>query len=78
MRIRFWLKTGCGNLIMDSATNLLSFSTPTHTHDFGNHSIGYSRSRQHSCGVLVDHRKLVSLIGLIFEMVSELGEIYDF
>jgi hypothetical protein len=29
-------------LITDSVTNLLNFSTPTHTHDFDNHSNGYS------------------------------------
>jgi hypothetical protein len=28
-------------LITDSAANLLSFSTPTHTRDFDNHNNGY-------------------------------------
>jgi hypothetical protein len=27
--------------ITDFAANLLSFSTPTHTHDFNNHNNGY-------------------------------------
>jgi hypothetical protein len=32
-------------LIMDSAVNLLSFSMPTHTHNFDNHNNGYGHSR---------------------------------
>jgi hypothetical protein len=32
-------------LITDFATNMLSFSTPTHAHDFGNHNDGYSHSK---------------------------------
>jgi hypothetical protein len=30
---------------MDLAANLLGFSTPTHTHNFGNHSNGYGCSK---------------------------------
>jgi hypothetical protein len=30
---------------MDSTADLLSSSTPTHTHDFDNHSNGYGRSK---------------------------------
>jgi hypothetical protein len=32
-------------LITNSATNLLSFLTPTHTHNFDNHDNGYGRSK---------------------------------
>jgi hypothetical protein len=35
-----WLR-----LITDSAAHLLSFSTPTHTHNFDNHSNGYGCSK---------------------------------
>jgi hypothetical protein len=33
-------------LITDFATYLLSFSTPTHTHDFNNHVYGYGRLKK--------------------------------
>jgi hypothetical protein len=32
-------------LITDFAAHVISFSTPTHTHHFGNHSYGYSHSK---------------------------------
>jgi hypothetical protein len=34
------------SLFTDSATNLLSFSTRTRTHDFNNHINGYGRSKR--------------------------------
>jgi hypothetical protein len=37
-------ETWC-RLITDFAANLLSFSMPTHTHDFNNQINGYSRSK---------------------------------
>jgi hypothetical protein len=33
------------SLITDFVANLLSISTPTHTHDFDNHSDGYSHPK---------------------------------
>jgi hypothetical protein len=44
-------------LITDSAANLLRFSTPTHTHDFNNHSNGYDSSKMALVQSLMDHRK---------------------
>jgi hypothetical protein len=51
-------------LIMDSVVNLLSSSTPTHTHDLDNHSIGHGCSKtQRSCGVLAASQKSNLSIG---------------
>jgi hypothetical protein len=58
-------------LVMDSVANFLSFSTPTHTLDFDNHSGGYGHSKTTLVRSLADSRKSVPLMGLTFETVPE-------
>jgi hypothetical protein len=48
-------------LITDFAASLLSFSTPTHTHDFDNHSNGYGCLKYSARAELADCRKSDSL-----------------
>jgi hypothetical protein len=45
---------------MDSAANLLSFSTPTHALNFDNHSDGYGHLKTALVRSLADHWKSVS------------------
>jgi hypothetical protein len=48
---------------MDIATNLLNFLTPTHTHNFDNHSIDYSHSNTVLVRSLADCHKSDSSLG---------------
>jgi hypothetical protein len=64
---------------MDFVVNLLSFSTPTHTHDFDNHINGYGRSNT----ALMQSVSGLPEIRIVdrFETrrrFRKLGEVYDF
>jgi hypothetical protein len=47
-------------LIMDFAASLLSFSTPTHIHDFDNHSNDYGCLKDNARAELADYQKTAS------------------
>jgi hypothetical protein len=49
---------------MDSAANLRSFPTPTHTHDFSNHNNGYIHSNTTFMRSSAGSQKSQSSIGL--------------
>jgi hypothetical protein len=63
---------------MDFTASWPSFSTPTHTHDFDNHSNGYDYLKDSTHSELADCRKTASSMVGNPEMVLELGEDYDF
>jgi hypothetical protein len=58
-------------LIMDSASKLLSFSAPTQTHDFDNHSNDYSRSKTALVLSVSGYPEIRFFDGLNSETVSE-------
>jgi hypothetical protein len=62
---------------MDFAASLLSFSTPTHTHNFDNHSNGYG-CLYNARAELADCWKTTSSTVGNPETVSELDEDYNF
>jgi hypothetical protein len=45
---------------MDFAASLLSFSTPTHIHDFDNHSNDYGCLKDNARAELADYQKTTS------------------
>jgi hypothetical protein len=63
---------------MDFAASLLNFLTPTHIHNFDNHSNGYGCLKDNTRAKLVDCWKTASLMVGNPETVSELDEDYDF
>jgi hypothetical protein len=63
---------------MDFAASLFSFSTPTHTHDFNNHSNGYGCLKYSAHAELADCWKTTSSIVRNPKTVSKLDEDYDF
>jgi hypothetical protein len=65
-------------LITNSVGHLISFSLPTHTHIFGNHSNGYGHLKTADVQSFVDCRKLLLRRLETWKWFSELGEDYDF
>jgi hypothetical protein len=65
-------------LITDFTANLLRFSSPTHTHNFDNHSDGYGHLKTALVRNLAGSRKSVSSMGLNIETVQKYGEVYHF
>jgi hypothetical protein len=59
---------------MDFAANLLSFSTPTHTHDLDNQRDAYNDPKTSLVQSLADSRKSVLSMGLNIETVPEFGK----
>jgi hypothetical protein len=62
---------------MDSAAKLLSFSTPTHTHDFNNHRNGYDRSKTALVQSVSGSPKIGFFDGLKLGNSFRIGEDYD-
>jgi hypothetical protein len=65
-------------LIMDFVANFLSFSTPTHTHDFDNDSNGYAHLKTALVQSISGQPEIRFFDGLNSEMVSELTRITIF
>jgi hypothetical protein len=65
-------------MITDSVCHLISFSTPTHTHIFGNHRNGYNHLKTADVWSSMDCRKTASSMVGNLKIISELGEDYDF
>jgi hypothetical protein len=65
-------------LIIDSATNLLNFSTPTHTHNFDNHSNGYGHSNTAHVRSVSGLPEIQFFNGFVLEFEFRIDENYDF
>jgi hypothetical protein len=65
-------------LVHGFCSQLSQLSTPTHTHNFGNHSDGYDHLMTAFVQSPADHRNSESMIGLSFDTILDSSEIYDF
>jgi hypothetical protein len=65
-------------LITDSATNLLSFSTPTHSHNFDNHNNGYDCSKIALVRSVSGSSEICFLNGFELGKGFRIGKGYDF
>jgi hypothetical protein len=71
-------RESCRGLIMDLPSSLLSFSTPTQSHDSGNHSNDYVHSKTILVRSSVDHRKSDSSTASKLGFNFGIDENYDF
>jgi hypothetical protein len=65
-------------LITNFVANLLSSSTPTHSHDFGNHSNGYDHSNIVVVRSVIGSPEICFFDSMKLENNFRIGEDYNF